>query len=64
MVIKNYGVAIERWNSDHKDEVMRWLDENFGSIGINWDIDYDFDLVNLTMTKEVYITYLLKWSSY
>jgi hypothetical protein len=55
-------VAIERWSSDHTQEVFAWLTENFGEQGNRWAEDQDYNLVNLIMEDEVYVLYKLRWA--
>jgi hypothetical protein len=60
---KSYkGVAIERWTSEHRQEVFMWLVENFGEHGDRWAEDYDYDFINLIVEDDVYVWYKLKWS--
>jgi hypothetical protein len=59
--MKNYAVAIEKWDFDYAQTVLAWLEENFGYRGTRWGIDHDFDLLNLWMNEDVYVLFLLKW---
>ncbi len=59
--MKNYAVAIEKWDFDYAQTVLAWLEENFGYRGNRWGIDHDFDLLNLWMNEDVYVLFLLKW---
>lgn len=59
--MKQYGVAIERWEWQHRYSVENWLAENFGNKGERWEIEYDYDLHTLIMDEDVYLIYKLRW---
>ena len=57
------GVAIERWTFTKTQEVTQWLTTNFNTpTKDTWYIDRDFDLKTLTMTEQIYMVYLLRWT--
>jgi hypothetical protein len=56
------GVAIERWDYNHRAWVTSWLTETFGERSKEtWLIDQDYDLLTLCMNDEIYTLYTLKW---
>ena len=57
------SVAIEKWPNTRRVNVIAWLHKYYGKGGVEkrWYVDHDFDLINLTMDEDVFITYLLKW---
>lgn len=59
--MKNYAVAIEKWNWEYKQNVISWLEETFSGRDKRWGIDQDFDLFNLWMNEDIYVLFVLKW---
>lgn len=59
--MKQYGIAIETWPWNRKNEVRMWLVENFGVSGGRWGEQVDYGLENLYMDEDVYLLYTLKW---
>lgn len=53
-----HAVAIERRPTARYIEVMDWLE---GQGSDNWEIEYDYDLINLHMTDQLYVLYKLRW---
>jgi len=62
--MKQYGVAIERWGWKHRQDVIEWLETNYGErspTNKHWGIDQDYDLLNLYMDEDIYLMYSLRW---
>lgn len=55
------GIAIEHRTSAHTQEVINWLKDFGPSSPDLWFEDYDYDLVTLVMTEDLYLMYKLKW---
>lgn len=60
--MNQYGIAIEMWNYARRNEVHRWLKDNFGKEGLRWGTNHDYGLDNIWMNEDVYIMYKLRWS--
>lgn len=65
--MKQHGVAIERWDFQHRVNVVRWLKEHYGEasngqIRGRWRQEFDYGFEDLIMDEDVYVMYLLKWS--
>ena len=57
-----YGIAIEQWDYQYKEEVLNDIESNFGlSDKKTWYIDEDYDLITLCMNNEIYIWFCMKW---
>ena len=58
------GIAIERWSSKRDMEVNNWLRECAGNpTKDTWFIDYDYDLITLILSDELYVMYKLKYET-
>ena len=64
-----HGIAIEKWDWQHKSAVRRWLLDNFGDGGnggsncdMRWGEEFDYGLENLYMDEDVYVMYCLRWT--
>lgn len=56
------GIAIEKWALIRLDAIQAWLEETFGPQSADgWNIDFDYDLQTLCMSKQIYAFYVLKW---
>lgn len=56
------GIAIETWPHEKERAVLTWLFQHFGEESkTSWYRHYDFDLIDLVMTEEIYSWYKLKW---
>lgn len=59
--MKQYGLAIERWDGVRRHDVFGWLESNFGPEGDRWGQEFDYGLENVWMNEDVYILYCLRW---
>lgn len=53
------ALAIERWNSRYRQEVLAWLARDFPN---EWEIVRDYDLEDLIMSDSAYFIYVLKFA--
>ena len=65
--MKQRGVAIERWDFQHRRNVIQWLNEHYGEAGDGqtrgrWRQEFDYGFEDLVMDEDVYIMYLLRWT--
>jgi hypothetical protein len=56
----NMGIAIEHWSANREAKVINWL-RTISSQDNKWSIDYDYNLVTLVLSKELYLMYKLTW---
>jgi hypothetical protein len=56
------AVATERWTAKRELEVRNWLTECAGPSTMDtWFVDYDYNLISLIMTEELYTMYRLRY---
>lgn len=57
------GVAIEHWSLSKYDEILTWLETNFGpEDATTYYVDYDHDLWTLMMSEKISSIFYLRWS--
>jgi hypothetical protein len=56
------SVAIDKWDYDHVDSVIKWLRKIYGpSSKETWYEDQDYDFIDLCMSDDIYLMYKLRW---